>query len=637
MKAVVIDFESYYDPRNLRGDKKPDDSPDPYTLKYITTESYIRDKRFEAHGAAIKWDAQTNAQWYDERELRYQLKNEDWSDVFLISHHAQFDHLILSHHYDVHPKMSGCTMSMARLMLGNHIGVSLDSVRAQFGITPKTTPYNLFEGKHWSEMDQYTRDKIAEGAIDEVESIWKIFGMLMRQGFPPQELDLIDTIIKMFTEPALELDSTMLAQLWESEAAKKINGVEALGITKEQLSSDDAFAQLLLEEGIEAETKTSLKGNEIYAFAKNDPFMRDFLAEHDNPRIRALAEARLAAKSTLLQTRAETLGWVASRGPAPVYLRYAGAGTLRPSGGDGCNWLNFKRGSPIRRAIRAPSGYYLAPVDASQIECRVLHYLAGGPQDEVIQKFRKHEDPYVDLASHFYQEQIYKPKVEDPRKAEMEAKRGMGKQGRLMCGYGASGKQFKSTAASGQYGPRVDMTLQEADSFVEMYRRTNPAICARNTGYWAQCERMLARLAGGDPIDYGPLHIENRRMYIQGVPMIYDTIEYFTPKTFEDGDKSGWRVKTRNGWKFMWGSKLAQNICEGVSRMIVSQAMMRIKQKYGIRTLNWPYDELLLLIPRDGREEQILQLCIAEMVQEPSWLPGIPLAADGVLGERYEK
>ena len=48
--------------------------------------------------------------------------------------------------------------------------------------------------------------------------------------------------------------------------------------------------------------------------------------------------------------------------------------------------------------------------------------------------------------------------------------------------------------------------------------------------------------------------------------------------------------------------------------MIVSQAMIRIKKKYGIQSKNWPYDELLLLIPKDGREEEMLELCKAEMV-----------------------
>ena len=621
MRPVVLDFETYYD--------------EEYTLSKMNQEAYTRDPRFEAHGAAIKWSANTSAVWYDQRELAYRLKEEDWSDVFLIHHHAQFDGFILSHHYNVHPGMFGCTLSMARLLLGNHLSVSLDSVRKHFGFPPKVTPYNLFRGKHWSELTPQSQQLIGEGACDEVESIWKIFGLLMQAGFPKAELDVVDSVVRMFTDPVLELDTAMLAKLWEVEETKKINGSAALGIDPSELRSADRFIELLEAEGIEIEYKDG-KNGPIPAFAKNDPFMRDVLREHDNPRVRALAEARLAEKSTLLQTRAATLGWVASRGPAPVYLHYAGAGTLRPSGGDGCNWLNFKRGSPIRRAVKAPSGFYLAPVDASQIECRVAHYLAD-PTNPILQKFRNNEDPYSATASEFYQEEIYNPKEGDPRYDEMKAKRGMGKQGQLMCIYGASGRQFKSTAAAGTYGPRVDMTLETADAFVATFRKNTPWICARGTGYWAQCERMLARLAGGDPVDYGPLHIENRRMYIQGAPMIYDTIEYFAPQPGDKETRQGWRVKRRDGWRFLWGSKLTQNICEGVSRMIVSQAMTRIKRKYGIRSLNWPYDELLLLIPRDGREEEMLQLCIDEMEIEPDWLPGIPLAAEGHLGERYDK
>jgi hypothetical protein len=603
----------------------------------MSTEAYIRDPRFELHGAAIKWDRNTSAVWYDERELRYILKQEDWSDIFLVSHHAQWDHGVLSMRYDVHPKMSGCTLAMSRLMFGNHLSVSLDSVRKYFNLPPKTTPYGSFEGKHWHEMAPQVQQALAQGACDEVESKVIIFERLLRDHkFPAAELDVIDSVVKMFSEPCLELDTAILAKLWEEEAAKKINGVEALGITKEQLSSAEAFAELLRAEGIEIETKTSPKGNEIYAFAKNDPFMRDYLLEHDNPRVRALAEARIDAKSTQLQTRAATLGWVASRGPAPVYLFYAGAGTLRPSGGDGCNWLNFKRGAPIRRAVKAPTGFYLAPVDASQIECRVAHYLAD-PTNPILQKFRNNEDPYSSTASKFYQEEIYNPEYGDPRYDELKAKRGMGKQGQLMCIYGASGKQFKATAAAGTYGPRVDMSIETANAFVDTFRQDTPWICAPRTGYWAQCERVIARLAGGDPMMFGPMFIKDHRIYIEGAPMIYDSMEYHTPQPDDENPKTGWRVKKRDGWRFIWGSKLTQNICEGVSRMIVSQAMIRIKKKYGIRSLNWPYDELLLLIPRNGREEEMLQLCIAEMTVEPSWLPGIPLAAEGALGERYEK
>lgn len=629
MRFVVLDFESYFS--------------DEFTLSKLTTESYIRDPRFEAHGAAIKWSPDHQAKWYDADMLRHVFREEDWSDVFMIHHHAQFDGLILSHHYNVHPKMMGCTLAMARLLIGNHLSVSLDSVRKHFGMPSKSTPYNLFKNKHWNELTAHEQELVADGAVDEVESIWKIFTILAKDT-PREEIEVIDGTIKMFTQPVLRADLNMLAKVWTDENDRKAKRMAELSVDAKELQSADKFAELLRAEGVEPETKQSDKGNTIYAFAKTDQFMRDLL-EDDNERVRALAEARLGQKSTLLQTRAETLGWMACRGPLCVYLSYAGTGTLRPSGGDSSNFLNMKRGSDIRRSILAPEGYYLAPVDSSQIECRVLHYLAGGPDDPTLQTFRDGKDPYADLATLFYGEKIYKPGANDLRKAEMEMKRGAGKQARLMCGYGAAGPKYKATAKNGLYGPPIDMTIEEAERQVNLYRDATPSVCAKNTGYWAQAGKMLSRLAGGDPIQWGPLTVKNHRIFLpNGCPLIYDTLEYHKPldtdpdwEYLKDFERGGyWRLKTRRGWKKMWGAKLVQNICEGVSRVIVTQAMVRL-QRMGYRTLNHPYDELLLLIPKDGKEQQHLEICKAEMVREPTWLPGLPLACEGELSERYSK
>lgn len=167
MRIVVIDFETFFDSKT-------------FTIKKLSTEAYCRDSRFEAHGAAIKWSPNHNAKWYDEKELSYVLKEEDWSDTFCLAWHFQFDGFILSHHYDVHPGRCGCPMSMARLLLGNHISVSLDSVRKEFGLPAKTTPYSLFDGKHWSEIPPAHRALIARGAEDEVESVWLLFNRMMK-------------------------------------------------------------------------------------------------------------------------------------------------------------------------------------------------------------------------------------------------------------------------------------------------------------------------------------------------------------------------------------------------------------------------------------------------------------------------
>ena len=622
MRFICADYESYFD--------------DTFTLKKLSTENYIRDPRFEIHGIAVKWSKDHDAKWYTREEWKYLAAQEDWSDVFMVHHHANFDGLISSHHYGINPKTYGCTLSMARLLIGNHLSVSLDSVRKHFGMPAKSTPYNLFKGKHWRELTAHEQQALAEGCCDEVESIWKLFGLLAKE-FPAEEYEVVDQVVRMFVNPVLRADINLLADLWEKEEREKSGRLSSLGITAGELASADRFANLLRAEGIEPETKAG-KNGPIYAFAKTDEFMRGLL-EHDDVRIRTLAEARLGEKSTLLQTRAETFGNMGNRGALPVYLRYAGAGTLRPSGGDKTGFLNLKRGSDLRRAILAPPGYLLGPCDASQIEVRVGAYLAG--EERLLEKFRKREDPYVDLASEFYGERVYKPAKDDPRRAEMEMKRGAGKQAILMCQYGAAAPKYRATAKAGLYGPPIDMPLEEAECHVRIYRDTYQAICARNTGYWAQAGRALARLAGGDPMEWGPLTIRNKRIYLPpGQVLLYDTLEYHVPTDDENPkefERQGyWRVKTRQGWKTMWGSKLFQNLCEAVSRVIVSQAMIRCA-RMGYRALNWPYDELLFLIPKDAHEEEHLERCRLEMCKAPEWLPGIPLDADASLGERYSK
>ena len=902
MRLVFFDCECFYDRKSG------------YSLSSMTTEAFIRDPRFSLHGAAIKWDRITSAQWYDERELRYILKEEDWSDVFLVSHHAQWDHGVLGMLYNIHPKMSGCTLSMSRLMFGNHLSVSLESVRKYFNLTPKTTPYSQFEGKHWNEMPPQIQQALAEGCIDEVESKAIIFkGLLQQHRFPLEELEVIDCVIKMFTNPCLVGDRELLAKVWQAEAEKKDQRLELLGVTAEELQSSERFAELLRAEGIEPETKISPKGNEIYAFAKNDDFMRDTLKEHENWRVRLLAEARLGEKSTLLQTRAATLGWMASRGPMPVYLRYSGAATLRFSGGDGANWQNFKRGSDIRRAICAPEGFLLAPIDLSQVECRVLAYLSG--QQDQLEQFRTGADPYVDIASKFYGRPItkkdaaergtgkqailsclgpdtlvltdtgYKPittvelsdrvwdgiewvnhsgvvlrgerpvvdiaglcvtsdhlilcgntwqtaqnlqdenilfralesgsenlplpamnweKRADSSSLSFSARVALqsirsfqkicmrGKQravinapraqldtgpknitatqisalmtrivadyldasrqfltdavkilstmlmpitadeafefsarggkirksswhicsrclagttlnfqltasktikdivqaifnlqpqkcklpigekceisnkklptydivcagprnrftiacsaGHLIvhnCGYGSGGPKFKATAKLGIYGPPVELTNEEAAGFVKLYRDTHGEVVK----YWRACEWVLGEMMNHRTFEWGPLrvvcnaHKETKRVYFpNGACIIYDTLMWRQPTGDEarEGRRAGYYIQTRNGWKSIYGSMMAQHMCEAVSRLIMTQAMLRIKARR-LRPVNSTHDELLVLIPKDGNEEKNLQLCIDEMTREPDWLPGIPLAAEGGLSNRYEK
>lgn len=166
MRIIALDFETFF-------------SAD-YTLSKMTTESYIRDPRFEAHGAAIKWAADQPAKWYDEPSLRLLLAKENLSDTAIIAHHCHFDGLILSHIYNVRPKIWLDTLSMSRLLLGNHLSVSLDSLSKYFDISPKTIDYLSFKGKHWHELTSAEQEALADGCCRDVEITWKLFERLLR-------------------------------------------------------------------------------------------------------------------------------------------------------------------------------------------------------------------------------------------------------------------------------------------------------------------------------------------------------------------------------------------------------------------------------------------------------------------------
>lgn len=607
MNIITLDFETFFS--------------DEYTLSKMTTESYIRDPRFEAHGVAIRW-ATGQTEWCSSsRGLRDFFRFHKINECAVLAHHAQFDGLILSHHYGIKPKLWFDTLSMARLLLGNHLSVGLDQLAKHFGLAAKTVPYNLFKGKHWNELSPPVQQQIGVGACHDVELTWGLFEILGKT-FPRDEYESIDTTIKMFTDPILRADVDLLGKVWTGENAKKAARLAELNITTEELQSSDRFADLLRAEGIEPQQKEGKK-KAIWAFAKTDPFMKE-LQDHEDERVRTLVEARLGAKSTLVQTRAETIGWMARRGLLCIYLRYAGAHTSRWSGGDSANWQN---GVPaINEAVLPPEGYVAARPDASQIECRILNYIAG--QIDKIDDFRLGRDPYVGVAEAFCGHPVNKTDHPELRQA--------GKVVELQAGYGSGGEKIRTTLRN---KAGILISSEDGEKYKWAYRNTHTAV----TELWKTGSRMLARLAGGPPIEWGPSTIKDRRIYLpNGIPLIYEMLEFHHPEPDEEVgpyDHDGfWRLKTRDGWQKMYGAKLVENYIQALARVVISQAMNRItRMKMPLRVVNMRHDDLWLCIKKDGHEQEYLDICMNEMKSTPDWLPGIPLDCEGSLSERYSK
>src|SRR6516225_11648036 len=120
MQIVTLDFETYFD--------------QDYSLSKLSTEEYVRDPRFEVHGVAVKLQEpiewmETNRHghycnivkkgttWLPEHTNNFDpdninfhdcpagdfLTSVSWKETACLCHHAQFDGLILSHHYGIQP------------------------------------------------------------------------------------------------------------------------------------------------------------------------------------------------------------------------------------------------------------------------------------------------------------------------------------------------------------------------------------------------------------------------------------------------------------------------------------------------------------------------------------------------------
>lgn len=611
MDILTIDFETFFDKKAKFNLGKG----------AMTTEEYVRDHRFQVHGASVRLPNGRCA-WLNYRQLYPFFNAVDWSKTAVLAHHAHFDGLILSHSYDVHPCFWFDTLSMARQSLGNHLPKGLDALAKHFGLVGKTLDYNAFDGLTWNQMPASLQQHVGEGSIHDTQLTWDIFAKHLLPTFPRSQLELIDMTVKMFTEPMLEGDIPLLADIEREEAENKIDLLAELNVTATEIGSTARFKELLENVGIEIAFKPG-KNGPIPAFAKNDEFMRE-LQDSEDPYVAALANARIGIKSTTIATRAKRYRETAERGPMPIYLAFAAAHTLRWGGGDAMNWQNLKRRHRIRQCLKAPKGYKIATPDASQVECRFLNTLAG--ETEIIELFRRGGDPYVSLATAIYGHEVYKPKDGDPRKAEMEMKRGTGKQGELSCGFMSGWKTFKRTAALGAYGPPQKLTDEEAQHAVDTYRWKHPNVCK----LWRFAENtVLPMLASGGTMQWGPTWIEHGRIWLpNGAPLIYDTLQL---------SSDGWIYRTRNGWVNMYGGKLVENWIQAIACCKTGEDMKAIA-KLGVFVKGMSHDETWVIVRDDHEAQGKLAACGKIIAASPTWCPEVPLGCEtGELGDCYGK
>lgn len=595
MKLLTMDFETYFD--------------DTFSLRKITPENYIRDARYKTHCLGVKQDANGAIGLCGSVLNRLQSRQID--NFAVLCHNTPFDGLILTHHYKLNAGHWFDTLAMARHSLPHLKSHSLDALATFYGLSPKTVPYSLFKGVR--DISPGLMAQLVAGCCHDVDLTHAIF-LRLAGGFPREELQVIDLTTRLFTSPALRLDRLRLGDYLAKTRDDKARLFDRLGVAPADLHSAEKFADLLRGQGVEPPIKISPRtGLPAYAFAKTDEGMKE-LAEADNPTIQALVAARLGAKSTIDETRSQRLLDMDNRGPLCVPLKYAGAHTLRWSGDGKVNFQNFRRGGEVRKSILAPEGMVIVVGDLGQIECRLLNWLAG--EDWVLEAFREKRDLYSEGASVFYHRAITKTD---------KLERHLGKTIELGCGFGMGHVKFRATCRGGAMGgPPIILSEAEAKSAVNIYRGSHPCVVR----YWKAAEGVLQQIyAGGWHFSWGPFVVDDKRIILpNGSWLDYSHVGYDGKEFYTEG---------RRGRSKIYGALLVENVVQALARLVLAQAMLKIRKRYQIVMMT--HDEVAALAP-EAEATEALEFILAELCRTPVWADNkLPLEAEGGYAREYSK
>jgi DNA polymerase bacteriophage-type len=600
---VVLDFETYFDTK--------------VSLTKLTTMEYIKHPMFKVWGVGIKYD-DAETMWFSEDEVEDELASIDWGDVRLICHNTPFDAYVLTQYYGYMPAYFADTAAMAR---GRYPGQSARLADVAVRLFPNDETMRkggeLAEAKGTYDLSPEQDEMLGRYCVQDVDLTYAIWRRLLLD-YPKSELDLINLTTQMFVDPIIEIDKDTLTKYHESQVKNRETLIENAGIDAKVLSSNDKFADYLRTIDIEPPVKRSTNtGNLIPAFGKNDAGWKQMCAmypEHDN-----LWKAREAVKSRISETRAQRfLDAALDDNRIPVPLRYYAAHTGRFGGTEKLNMQNLPRGGELRRCLVAPKGHLVYVADLSNIEARMLAYVAR--QDDLIEQFARGDDIYSNFASVIYEKPI--------NKRDNPTERFVGKTAILGLGYGMGARKFQATLKSGAMGPPQEFTLEAAMDIVGKYRTTYNNIAL----LWNRLQDMLQMTLHHENwgMNYGPFFTVERNGFRlpNGMSLSYEAL---SPEA-----TGGFSYMSRGKKEYTYGGRITENLIQALSRIVITDSMLRLQKKINGRVALTVHDEVII-IAANTNPDATMNTIIDDLCIAPEWAPDLPLAAEGGYDTVYSK
>jgi DNA polymerase len=647
MNLVTLDFETYWSVE--------------FSLTKINPIAYVLDDRFEVISCAVKeGDAPTDVVFGDDA-VRERLSRIDWRKTMVVGHNmCGFDAYILAYRYGINPRMWGDTLCMARPRYSKTCGLSLAALVEHFHLGKKDKAVLLnTKGKRLADFNLSERDAMMRYNRADTDQCHALFRRLAKE-LPAEEMLLIDLTCRMATEPAFVMDMPLLKTALAEEKSQKIERVmalhaaligsdaspeepgmletiEAFESVRSMLASNPKFAAFLESRGVRVPMKTSpTTGKETYAFGKTDPGFRE-LEEHEDPVVALAVSARMGVKSTLLETRIETLLQVGAQtgGKLPCPLKYCGADTTGRWSGDAWNVQNFPRIKPgnvpanaLRMMMKAPEGHAIIMADLSGIELRVNHFLWKVPESTTLfTQDPEHTDLYKVFAS-----RLYGVPVEEVTKAQRQ----IGKVAHLGLGFGAGAVTFQRFAHTTGgvvlplYAEDAPEGADTAESIVTTWRNLYPEIC----NGWRTCHTRLQNIQSGikatiDPWGMCETHHGEIRLP-SGRSICYPDLGQAVG---ENGRMEWWYGMGRNRAR-IYAGKVCENIVQALARDVIAGYLLDYFRATRLRPALTVHDELVYIVPEAEAEQRLAEL-LAVMRTPPKWWPELAVWAEGGMAQRY--
>lgn len=504
MRVVTLDFETFWS------------SKEKYSLSKIGPIEYIRDPRFFVQCVAVRVDKGPVEVMTHDKGIDLKKYHLESSDTITVGHNISgFDALVLSEHYGIKPHCVIDTIALCHwLGLSRISAVSHKAITNLLGHGTKQNGTAVSDGlRELSEFSPEERKFFLQYCHDDTLQCSENF-FSMYDAMDKGKIDALITMMltaRMATHPAFVPDIGMLRDYvlkldaGTEEARNKLAQFMHFPTAQDMLKairSRSEFPKLLEQLGCPCPMKRSEKqGKDIPAISKTDLEFKKLL-DHPDERVRMLVSTRLEQNSSIQRSRAVNLIDLGNK-PVPIPLCAFKAHTGRYTAGsesevsDGLNFQNLSKRDPnmltIRKAIKAPNGYKVVACDSSQIEARMLAWVAG--QDDLVEQFRSGADPYAEMASkifHIDAKTIHDAAKnnDDPNHNKYKTYRNVGKTCILSAGYGVGAQKFSDTLL--RSGVKLDEDeakhLEIARMAHKTYRDNSQAII----GLWNTCERVLS-------------------------------------------------------------------------------------------------------------------------------------------------